>query len=101
MSYYQISSSDLRTKTEELSELNSKFKNQKENLAETEMALKSMWEGEANNNFHNAFLKDAGQMDAFYTAMEQYVSVLETIADRYEMAEAKNAETALTRTYIP
>ena len=58
-----------------------------------------MWEGEANDAFHNAFTRDKVQMDNFYNAIQQYAAVLDNIAAKYEAAEATNTNTATTRTY--
>lgn len=99
MSFYQVTSAQLRARAEEMRGLNARFKSQEESLRASEQNLKSMWEGEANENFHNAFMRDASQMDAFYEAIGQYIEALLVIAQRYEIAERKNAEMAATRTY--
>ena len=54
-----------------------------------------MWEGEANENFHNAFVRNAGQMEAFCQTVLRYVNVIETIADRYDAAEQRNVGRAM------
>jgi len=90
MSFYQIDSRQLRSKKEELLNLNRRFMEQKQNLCEKETQLKSMWEGAANESFHTRFMKDAGQMDAFCETIDRYVCVMESIADRYDTAEQKN-----------
>ena len=99
MSFYQVTSAQLRARAEEMRGLNARFKSQEESLRASEQNLKSMWEGKANENFHNAFMRDASQMDAFYEAIGQYIEALLVIAQRYEIAERKNAEMAATRTY--
>ena len=58
-----------------------------------------MWEGQANTAFHNAFIKDKGQMDNFHSAIEQYIAALLVIAQKYEQTEIKNTDTATTRVY--
>ncbi len=58
-----------------------------------------MWEGTARDTFHQAFLRDRQQMDAFYQLIEQYVQALLEIAARYEQAEARNRELAAARKY--
>ncbi len=99
MSFMQVTAKELRSKAEELKGLNTNFNTQTESLKSTEEALKTMWEGEANETFHNAFLRDKGQMDSFKQAIDQYINALITIAARYEEAEAKNAALASTRSY--
>lgn len=99
MSFIQASSNDLRNRSEQLMSLNQRFKAEKENLSSNEMALKSMWEGEATEAFHIAYMRDAGQMDAFMEIINNYAQVMESIAERYESAEAKNLSVASNRTY--
>ncbi|HOO26920.1 MAG TPA: WXG100 family type VII secretion target [Lachnospiraceae bacterium] len=99
MSFIQVTASELRNRAEELRGLNARFKSQAETLETCEQTLKSMWEGQANDVFHSAFIRDKGQMDGFYGAIEQYVSALLVIAEKYEEAETKNTATASARSY--
>lgn len=99
MSYFQVTSSQLKAKAEELRNLNATFKSTTGELEELEATLGSQWEGEAKNAFHQAFTRDKVQMDNFYNAIEQYVNVLLSIAAKYENAENINTQTATTRTY--
>ncbi len=99
MSYFQVTSSQLRAKAEELRGLNSNFKTATGELEELEGTLGTQWEGEAKNAFHQAFSKDKVQMDNFYNAIERYVEVLEDIAAKYEAAENRNTQTATERSY--
>lgn len=99
MSFYQVTSSELRSRAEEMRGLNNRFKAEEENLRGSEQNLKTMWEGEANETFHAAFLRDASKMDLFYETVNQYIEALLVIAQRYEMAERKNTEIARNRTY--
>ena len=99
MSFIQVTASELRNKAEELRGLNNHFSTQTEALKSTEEALKTMWEGEANNSFHNAFIRDKGQMDSFKQAIDQYINALVTIAGKYEEAEARNVATSMARSY--
>ncbi len=90
MSFYQVNSVQLRSKKDELTALSQRFIKEKENLCAMELGLRQMWEGEANENFHAGFMKNAGRMDTFIQVISQYLSVIERIADRYEIAEQKN-----------
>ena len=90
MSFYQVDSRQLRSKKEELANLCQRFLKEKENLCAVELTLRSMWEGAANERFHTGFMKNAGQMDAFYELVTRYVSAIERIAERYDRAEEKN-----------
>ncbi len=98
MSFIQVTAKELKSRAEELKALNNNFKTQTETLKSTEEALRTMWEGEANNSFHNAFVRDKTQMDSFKQAIDQYITALLTIASRYEEAEARNTATAMGRT---
>lgn len=99
MALIQVSAAELKAKASELRNLNSQFKTQVGNLESQEQNLIGMWEGEARDAFHNAFNNDKTQMDSFYNLIEQYCAALETIAGKYEQAEAQNTNTAATRTY--
>ena len=95
----RVTSTQLKAQADALRQTNQNFKNQVSNLENTELQLKSMWEGEANDAFHNAFTRDKVQMDNFFNAIQQYAAVLESIAAKYEQAEATNTNTATTRNY--
>ncbi len=99
MAYFCVTSSKLRASAEDLTQQNAKFQAGVEELDAAEAALKGMWEGSANEAFHGAFLRDRGQMDAFHSAIAQYIQALLAIAARYEEAEARNTQVASTRTY--
>ena len=90
MSFYQVDSRQLKSKKDELMGLSQRFIQEKEALCAGENALRSMWEGAANDSFHMLFMKNAGQMDAFIEVIKQYMNVIEAVADRYDMAEQRN-----------
>ena len=95
----QATTTQIKSKAEQLKSLNSKFKNQINNLQTAESSLNNMWDGEANDAFHKAFTSDMTQLTNFYNAIEQYVSKLNEIAAAYDKAEATNVSTANTRKY--
>lgn len=99
MSEIIVTSSSLRSKAEELSQMNEQFRNAVSSLTEEESALRSQYEGEASDAFHNAFTRDTTQMQNFYNAIAQYVQKLIQIADTYEKAERANVNTATQRKY--
>lgn len=99
MAMIQVTSVKLRNAAEELQNLNSQFKSKSQELQGKEQSLCQMWEGQAKDAFHNAFIKDSQQMDAFYRLINQYIQALLEIAQRYEQAEARNAQIALSRSY--
>lgn len=99
MAAFQVTTNELKSKTNELRELNAQFKTQVGNLENQEASLISMWEGEAKQAFDTAFKNDKAQMDNFYNLVIQYCAALENIASQYALAEARNASTAQTRNY--
>lgn len=99
MSQFQVTAAQLKTKAEELRNLNATFKSTTGELEELEATLGSQWEGEAKDAFHQAFSRDKIQMDNFYNAIEQYVNVLINISVKYQNAENLNTQTASNRTY--
>lgn len=99
MAMIQVTSQRLRNAAESLQNLNGQFKSKAGELAGKEQALCQMWEGQAKNNFHTAFDRDSQQMEVFYGLINQYVQALIEIAQRYEQAEARNAEIAGGRSY--
>ena len=99
MAGFTVTAAELRKKAAELRDLNSQFKSEVGSMEGYEEALNGMWDGEANDAFHRAFMNDKGQMDNFYNLIEQYAAALETIAQKYEEAEKIALEKAQTRTY--
>ena len=95
----RVEASQLIAKANELKNLNAQLKSTIGELESSEEALRGMWEGEANDAFHNAFNSDKIQMNNFYNAIEMYVYRLLEIAAKYQQAEATNLEIANNRTY--
>lgn len=94
MGEIQVTSATLRSKAEELNQLNEQFKNAVNSLTDEENALRSQYEGASSDAFHAAFTKDTVQMGNFYNAIAQYVQKLIQIAEAYEKAEQENVATA-------
>ncbi|NBJ93585.1 WXG100 family type VII secretion target [Parablautia muri] len=99
MAFFQVTSSQLRSKAGKIMDLNSQFKAKATQLGEQEASLGSMWEGMAKDAFHQAFLRDRQQMEVFCRLIEQYVQALLEIVARYEQAETRNREIASARNY--
>ena len=99
MALIRVTAAQLRSTANELRSVNGNFKSQVGNLESQEGALASMWEGEAKNAFHTAFMNDKAQMDKFYELIEKYCQTLESMAQKYEQAEAANTQTASSRSY--
>ena len=90
MSEIQVTTATLRSKAEELNNLNEQFKKAVESLSQEEQTLRTSYEGESSDAFHAAFTKDAVQMSNFYNAIAQYIQKLLQIADSYEKTEQTN-----------
>lgn len=99
MGFFQVTSHELRNKAQTLQTLNTQLSTKETELAEQEGALCSMWEGQAKELFHQAFLRDQEQMEVFIRLIDRYIQVMLEIAARYEEAEARNAELAASRNY--
>lgn len=94
-----VTAATVKSKAAELQNLNEQFKTKVSDLENQEANLNSMWEGEANTAFHNAFLRDKSQMTNFYNLINQYIQTLFNIAAEYEKVEAINTNTGNARTY--
>jgi len=94
VTYQQINST-----IQQLTQLNARFKSAVNSLESTEGQLCGMWEGQARDAFDKAFKSDKIQMDNFYNAIQQYISVLTTALQEYQRTEAENAEIGNTRNY--
>lgn len=99
MAEIRVTSGELRNKASELRNLNSQFKKAVEEMTSNEQQLVNMWDGEAKDMFHQAYNFDRVQMDTFYETIELYCQALEENAAKYDMAEQKNVNTALSRSY--
>lgn len=94
MAEFQVTSSTLKQKAEELKNLNNNFEKEVEALVAAQQKLNGMWEGDAKQAFDNAFNSDKGKMTQFKTGIDEYYSRLLTIISEYEQAEARNVNTA-------
>lgn len=99
MAQILVTSAELRTAANTLREYNNSFKTQVTSLESSEGTLKTQWQGAANDAFHIEFMKSKTFMDNFAAEIEKYCTALETIAAKYDQAEAANVETANTRKY--
>ena len=97
MAQFMVTAAELRSKAEQLQQLNEQFKQLTSTLRDQENGLSGMWEGEARDTFRTAFQGSAGKMDDFSATIMQYVNGLQDIIRQYEQAEAKNVETATVK----
>lgn len=97
MAEFQVTSSTLKEKAEELKSLNDQFAKKVEELLEAKTKLDGTWEGDSKEAFSNAFNTDKGKMDLFKSTVDECYSRLLTIIAEYEAAEAKAVNIATTR----
>ena len=95
----RVTSATLRSKKDELIELNQKFNETADSMEETVHTLEGSWEGDSHDAFYTAFNTDKGKMTAFSGAVTQYTNALEQIIVKYEAAEAENVSIAGSRSY--
>jgi len=97
MSFFEVTSSEVKARANTLRELNQQYKGKFNELEGMEQSLCSMWEGEAKTAFHREFLKDKGKVEIFVSLIDKYAATLEEIAIRYEEAERRATEIASAR----
>lgn len=99
MSKVNVTFKNLESGADNLEQLNIQFKNSVTQLENIEAALNGMWDGQANDTFHDAFNRDRIQMNNFSDLIVRYVETLRQIASRYRQAEATNTDIASKRNY--
>lgn len=99
MSKFSVTANELTTAASYLSEDNSQFRSRVNDLVTCASELASMWQGEANTQFNNAFNTDQERWTEFASLIDQYVEALTQAAQTYATAEETNVSTATTRTY--
>lgn len=99
MSFFEVTSAQVKYKADMLRDLNQQYKSRFAELENMEQSLCSMWEGEAKSAFHREFTRDKSQVDIFTNLIEKYAQTLYEIAIRYEEAERRAAELAASRSY--
>ena len=99
MALIRVTASQVRSTANSLRELNQQFNSQVQNLQGSEESLNSMWDGQANDAFHAAFMSDKEYMTQFYNLINKYCEALDSIATEYENAENINLDTATRRSF--
>ncbi|RKJ02700.1 WXG100 family type VII secretion target [bacterium D16-54] len=99
MALIRVTASQVRNSAESLRGLNQQFNSQVQNLQAAEESLNGMWDGQANDAFHAAFLSDKEYMTQFYNLINKYCEALDSIATEYENAENINLDTATRRSF--
>ena len=90
MAAFQVSSSELKAKANELRDLNGE-------LETKEVSLVSKYKGASSDAFDARFKEEKNQMDNFYNLIEQYCVALDNIAAEYYKAEMQAVAIAQSR----
>jgi len=94
-----VTSAKLRETAAELRRLNTQLKNELNNMSMRESSLNGMWDGQANDTFHAAYLHDVREYNDFINAINEYINALLQAAEEYERTEARNNAIASSREY--
>lgn len=97
MAEIKVTPSELKSKAEMLRAYVAKFRAEVQNMVSYEAQLASMWEGDAQKAFRNAFNTDRQKMDRFAANIDLYIRALEDDAQKYEQAESTATGIATTR----
>ncbi len=97
MAEIKVKSSELKSKAETLTQLNSKFRQEVQKMVQYESELAGMWEGDAQQAFRRAFNTDKAKMDTFASTIDKYIQALRTDAGIYEQAEGRAVQIGTTR----
>ena len=99
MALIRVTASQVRSSANSLRELNQQFNSQVQNLQASEESLNGMWDGQANDAFHAAFMSDKEYMTQFYNLINKYCEALDSIATVIENAGSINLDTATKRSF--
>ena len=97
MAILQVNSSTLRSKADQLSQLNSSFKNACSTLDSQFSSLSGMWTGDSKKVFQDCYRRNQNEFNDFYKGINDYINALKQAAQRYEEMERRNAEIAKSR----
>lgn len=97
MAEFQVTSSEVQSKSLELQNISKQMLQKIEELGQLEKTLAGMWEGEAHDAFHNTYVQDEQKMMLFVNTLEKYCVTLNDIAVKYNNSEAKNIQIAQSR----
>ena len=84
---FTVNPQELVKQAENLQQLNEKFRTEVQAMTEKEEALSGMWEGDARNAFHNAYVTDAEKFNNFYNGISLFVKALNDAAQKYAKSE--------------
>lgn len=99
MAEIKVTPQELKSKADELQNLNRQFRSEVEKMSGYEAELSGMWDGEAKEAFRKAFNDDKGKWERFAINIDKYILALRENASQYETAERMAVNTASNRSY--
>jgi len=97
MAQLKVRAEHLRNAKSTLDAQNKQLKTQVSDLERIESRLNEMWAGDANDAFHEVFVRDVQQFKTFSDLITKYGQVLEQAAQKYIDTEKKNVQLAKQR----
>jgi len=94
-----VTAQKLRDTAERLRALNGRLREEVNTMSSRERSLNGMWDGQANDTFHGAYMHDVHEYEDFMNAINEYIAALLQAANEYEAAENRNRSIASNRTY--
>lgn len=87
-------SSQIQSVIDQLTTDNAKFLEKTEALAAEAKLLAGKWEGDASDSFQAHFTTEQAKYMAFHEGINQYITALQQILQKYEQAEQANTAIA-------
>ena len=102
MAEIRVTPSELRSKADELEQLNRQFQQEVTSMVGYEQELSGMWEGEAQKAYATRFKALDGDMAQIQMKINEHVTDLNEMAQTYKQAESANTQniSGLSSDYI-
>lgn len=97
MAEIRVTPSVLKSKAEELQSGLKSLSQKMDELQQRENQLSGMWQGEAKESFHNAFMTSYNECQPFFEELQKFIAKLVETAEQYERAEQEAASRAQSR----
>lgn len=91
---YVNGSSSLQEVIDQLTQLNTSFREKAENIRAEQRTLTTKWEGDASTAFQEHFQQEEPNFENFATTIDEYIEGLKRILESYEQAEEQNKQIA-------
>lgn len=88
MAEIKVTPSVLRNNAEELQNEAKNLSQKMDELQDRENQLSTMWQGDAKDSFHEAFMTSYNECQPFFQELQRFIAKLEETAEKYEKVEA-------------